>query len=48
MSRDGKRIFRMDIQGHGDNPHADMEIFDEARRWFVDAGRAHRYYFKSE
>jgi hypothetical protein len=46
LSKDGKRRFRMDFDGHGDRPHAHLETFD-GRRW-RDAGGQHRFPFKEE
>jgi hypothetical protein len=43
LSRDGKRRFRMDFDGHGDKPHGHLEIFDGCR--WRDAGGDHRLPF---
>jgi RHS repeat-associated protein len=45
ISKDGMRRFRMDLEGHGDAPHAHIEVFDPARQRWIDAGSQHRYYF---
>ena len=46
MSKDGKKIFRADIDGHGDKPHAHFEVYDPRKNKHVDAGDKHRYYFQ--
>ena len=47
MSADGNRRFRFDIGGHGDKPHAHLEIKNEHGN-FKDATDQHRLYFKED
>jgi len=44
MSADGNRRFRSDIGGHGDKPHAHLEIKNEHGN-FKDATDQHRIYY---
>jgi hypothetical protein len=37
VSKDGTRKFRMDFDGHGFPPHGHLEVWDAARRRWVDA-----------
>ena len=43
LSKDGLRRFRIDNLGHGDRPHAHLEVFNG--KSFVDVG-THRIYFR--
>ena len=43
LSKDGLRRFRIDKLGHGDRPHAHLEVFNG--KSFVDVG-THRIYFR--
>ena len=47
MSADGNRRFRSDIGGHGDKPHAHLEIKNEHGN-FKGATSQHRLYFKED
>ena len=47
MSADGNKRFRSDIGGHGDKPHAHLEIKNE-HGYFKGATSEHRLYFKED
>lgn len=47
MSADGKRRFRSDVGGHGDKPHAHLEI-KNAHGNFKDATSQHRIYYRGK
>ncbi len=46
LSKDGLRRFRIDKTGHGDKPHAHIEVKRGKR--FKDAGQQHRIYFSDQ
>lgn len=48
VNKNNTRRFRLDLEGHGDTPHAHIEVFDTKRRRWVDAGDQHRYYFNGQ
>jgi len=45
VNKNNTQRFRMDIEGHGDNPHGHLQVYDSKSGRWIDATDDHRLYF---